>query len=341
MLLISDLHFTDKTADRYRFKIFTWVYEYFMRTGDKNLIILGDLTDSKDHHSANLVNAIVKRMLDLTGKGMEIFLLKGNHDYIDPDMPFFEFLGQYEYINYIKDPQCWLIEGYSCLFLPHTRQPLADWAVNRTVEKAMKTAAYVFMHESVIGSVTSNGYEMEKGLAPSYFRKFGGEVISGDIHCPQTIGRVSYVGTPYSIRFNDDYRGRALTITEGEVAELFPDIRNRTTLDVSSVREFMDKAIEQRTLVGDQIKIRYQLSEADEEKWEAIRKKLYMACKNLHLELVVLQVVRPRPLPLRGKKNRLQEAFDVLLPGKVVDKFAKQRGISKAKRKAGRRLVEE
>lgn len=348
MLLITDLHFTDKEADRYRFKIFTWVHEYFKRTADKNLIILGDLTDAKDHHSANLVNSIVKRMLDLTEAGMEIFVLKGNHDYINPEMPYFGFLEHFEWIRYISEPRCITVDGLHCLFLPHTRNPIGEWKEDHIVEKYRKKADLVLCHESVIGSVTSSGYEMEQGLLPSYFRRFKGKVFSGDIHCPQTIGRVNYVGTPYSIRFNDHYRGRALAVapdsynqTSIAVTPLYPDIRGRWTLDVTSVKDFMDQVVGLRTLVGDQIKIRYELSEADEEKWDAIKKKLHMACKNLHVEISSLQVTRPEKLPIRGRKaSELQKAFDVLLPKKVVDTFAKNKGLSKGQKAAGRKIIE-
>ena len=346
MLVVSDLHFTDKPMDRYRFRIFTWIHEYFMETADKNLLILGDLTDSKDHHSANLVDAIVTRLHDLTAAGMEVFILKGNHDYIDPDTPFFKFLDRYEYINFIVDPQCILIEGLKCLFLPHTRNPIQDWKEDRIVEKYRKKADVVYMHESVIGSVTSSGYEMEQGLLPSYFRRFSGKVISGDIHCPQTVGRVMYVGTPYSIRFNDHYRGQALSVAPDQynqtsvmVTKCYPDIRGRWTFDISSV----DELVATGTQGGDQIKIRYQLSEEEEPKWDSIRKRIHAACEEADLELCSLQVVRPEKLPLRGRKHRneLQKAYDVLMPKQVVDDFSKQQGLSAAKRKAGQRMVDD
>jgi len=338
MLLISDLHFTDKPQDEYRFEILDWVAAYFRRTDDKNLLILGDLTDSKDHHSSKLVNEIVRRLLMLADIGMEVFILKGNHDYIDPAKPFFGFLSNFEYLNFIVEPRCMLIEGQHCLFLPHSRSPTIEWSEDPVFQKWKNKADFTFMHESVIGSVTSNGYEMEAGLPPSYFNSFSGEVISGDIHCPQTIGRVSYVGTPYSIRFNDHYRGRALSIRDGKVTELFPDIKNRVTFDVSSVKEFMDSAC--RLLPGDQIKVRFELSEGNEALWEGIRKKLYECCKALKVELHVLQVVHPRPLPLRGKKHKSTGGLVPCSAANIVDKFSKQRGLGKAKHKAGRRVVD-
>lgn len=341
MLLTTDLHFTDKPEDRYRFEIFTYLHELFKETGDKNLLILGDLTDAKDHHSANLVNSIVKRMVDLTEAGMEIFLLKGNHDYIDPDTPFFGFLKHLEWVNYIVDPRVMLIEGKRCLFLPHSRNPIEEWKDNNLVQKQRKQADYVFCHESVIGSVTSSGYEMQQGLLPSYFRRFSGEVYSGDIHCPQTVGKVVYVGTPYSIRFNDHYEGRVLQITGDEVYEHFPQIRRRWTVDISSVDDLCNKLNEEMDWrQDDQIKIRYALEEKDEERWGEIRKELEEECEARHLEISSLQLTRPQRLPLRGKKRDAVLHKDER-PSEIVDRFAEKRGITTAQKRAGKKIVEE
>ncbi len=337
MLLVTDLHLTDKEADRYRWEIFTWIYEYFESTGDKNILILGDLTDSKDHHSANLVNAVVKRCLDLTEAGMELFILKGNHDYIDPDLPYFEFLENFEWINYIRDPKCFIIEGRHCLFLPHSRNPVEEWAEDHIVEKYRKKCDLVFMHESVIGSVTSNGYEMEKGLPTSYFRRFEGRIFSGDIHCPQQVGRITYVGTPYSIRFNDHFRGRAIAIGTDLIATPFyPDIRGRWTFEIDSPKQLTVT----NASFGDQIKVRYRLAEGQEGDWDGIRKHIYKVCKRVGLEVCGIQIVRPDKLPLRGKKHKAAEQTE-MRPVAVVDRFVKQKGISKGKHKAGRRLLEE
>ena len=74
MLLISDLHFTDKVQDEYRWDVFDFVRDYYNKTEDKNLIILGDLTDSKDHHSSILVNQIVYMIRQMVEIGMEVYI---------------------------------------------------------------------------------------------------------------------------------------------------------------------------------------------------------------------------------------------------------------------------
>lgn len=329
MLLITDLHLTDHEADRYRWKIWTWVAEYYRRTGDKNLIVLGDLTDAKDHHSASLVNAIVKRICDMVGIGMEVFILKGNHDYIDPDQPYFEFLGQLEYVNYIKDPSEWIIGGQRCLFLPHTFNPIDEWADNRKVQRGL-TARLVFMHQSVIGSLTSNGYKMTEGLAPSYFKRFRGRVFSGDIHVPQIIGPVTYVGCPYSVRFNDTFDGQVMFIEEdGHVGLELTGIPGRRTLDITSVDEI-------KAPKHFQVKIRVHLN--DIEQWPTYKEEVEAKCKREGIILSSLHLVKEGKLPLRKKQSNSEVTLD---PGLVVQHFGKRQGLTPASIKTGRRILKE
>lgn len=335
MLLISDLHLTDNEADKYRWKIWEGVADYYDGPGKKNLIILGDLTDSKDHHSARLVNAIVERITDMTELGMEVFILKGNHDYIDPDNPFFEFLGQLEYVNYIKDPSAWLIQGLQCLFLPHTRDPRGDWSENNTVWRLKKKADLVFMHQSVIGSVTSNNYKMTEGLPASYFKRFKGRVISGDIHVPQECGPVTYVGAPYSVRFNDHYEPRAIEISPAMVPGhdiMYSSVRfnipGRRTLDIMSVDE-----IEAPT--GFQIKVRVHLDSV--EQWPTYKEEVEAECKKQGLILSSLHLIKEGKLPLRKKKVEAA----VKDPSLIVQHFGKRRGLTPASIRTGRKILKE
>lgn len=329
MLLITDLHLTDNEADRYRWKIWTWVAEYYRRTGDKNLIILGDLTDAKDHHSANLVNSISRRIGDMVGIGMEVFILKGNHDYIDPDVPYFEFLGQLEYVNYIKDPSEWVIQGQRCLFLPHTFNPIDEWEDNRKVKRGL-TARIVFMHQSVIGSLTSNGYKMTEGLNPSYFERFRGRVFSGDIHVPQEIGPVTYVGSPYSVRFNDTFIGQVMHIDDaGYVETTRTQIPGRRTLDITSVDEI-------EAPKHFQVKVRVHLN--DIEQWPTYKEEVEAKCKREGIILSSLHLVKEGKLPLRKKRLHSETAKDA---GQVVQHFGKRQGLTPASIKTGRRILKE
>lgn len=343
MLLISDLHFTDKVQDEYRWDVFDFVRDYYGKTEDKNLIIMGDLTDSKDHHSAVLVNRIVYMIRQMVEIGMEVFILKGNHDYIDPDQPFFEFLEQIEYVRFIKHPSCILIQGEKCLFLPHTRNPIDEWETDIQIGRWAKECNLVFMHQSVIGSVTSNGYLMEEGLRQSYFKRFNGTVFSGDIHLPQKCGPVTYVGSPYSIRFNDHFDGRAIALTTHEsrtdtgrsvknsrlwANEMFTKLGQRRTINIEKLKDL--KKSDARP--GDQVKVVLTVKKDK----VITRMRVEDACKELGFELCSFVVIQREKYPLRKK----EKTSTAKTPGEVVRNFGVKQGLNKAHIKTGEELVQ-
>lgn len=350
MLLISDLHLTDKKMDSYRWEIFDFVLKYYKKHEDKNLLILGDLTDAKDHHSAKLVNWIVRELLLLRDEGMEIFILKGNHDYIDSNLPYFAFLERYEFVNYITVPKVWLIQGERCLFLPHTRNPLDEWQIDKQVQKNKKKCSLVFMHQSVIGSVTSNGYLMEQGLSPRYFNQFRGQVFSGDIHVPQKVGPVIYVGSPYSVRFNDHFEGRAIALSSFPITkcgiavrgscgllqcEMKTGLPGRRTIDIHKVEDLQEADANP----GDQVKVRVHVKHSDSVMMgEVFKRDIEKECKELGFELCSLSLVRDKKFPLRKKRLPVRK---LLRPVEVVTNFSKRKGIDKAVQKIGTNLVEE
>ena len=87
-LLIGDPHLSDRPRDDYRFALFDQVRVWQDIHKPQATFLLGDLTHEKDRHSAALVNKTVEGILKLKPP---VFILKGNHDYIDPENPFFKF----------------------------------------------------------------------------------------------------------------------------------------------------------------------------------------------------------------------------------------------------------
>ena len=49
-----------------------------------------------------------------------------------------------------------------------------------------------------------NGFSLE-GYESKKMDKCSATIIAGDIHVPQLVGNVEYVGSPYRIRFNDAF----------------------------------------------------------------------------------------------------------------------------------------
>lgn len=200
-IFTGDFHLTDRPRDEYRWSIFDFLVEqkadvYF---------ILGDLTDAKDHHSEGLVNRIAfeLRLLAVLGP---VVILTGNHDYTtDTKKAFFRFLNEVDKITFVRVPDLLVFSNIPYMILPHSKNPLEDWA---DIDFKGKT---VLCHQRFEGAEIENGVRLLSGTPTSLFK--GAErVISGDVHVPQEIGPVTYVGSPFPIRFGDHFTPRILSL---------------------------------------------------------------------------------------------------------------------------------
>lgn len=207
LLLTSDLHLTDREADRSRFEIFDVCarIQERERGSIQGWACLGDLTEFKDRHSSALTHA--------TRAGVERLpfnyklILKGNHDYVDEGEPFFDFLHLLPGVHYVSRPEVLSFEGHDLLLLPHTRDVKAEWARFDGIQCEL-----VLAHLTVQGARSEQGAVLDG--VPRNWIPGNCPVISGDIHLPQRVdANFEYVGSPYSTRFGQDYIPRVLLVT--------------------------------------------------------------------------------------------------------------------------------
>lgn len=199
--LVGDVHLSPRRIDEYRWEIFRWLKMQAERRQVERAIFLGDLCDRKDEHRSAFVNRLIDELL---GLDLEIWWLIGNHDYIDPTTPFFRFMDGIENVHVVWEPSEADFDGESHLLLPHTEHPDAEWA-----DIDLTAYDYILMHQSVHGAVASNGQKM-RGLRMQRFDGVRGKIISGDIHVPQQIGPVTYVGSPHPVHMGDSYQPRII-----------------------------------------------------------------------------------------------------------------------------------
>lgn len=277
-LVTSDLHLTDKDIDSYRWGLFPWLKEQLVTHQVEYMLILGDITDAKDKHSAQLTNRIVESITSLTDTPVkQVICLRGNHDYIDQQTPFFKFLSNIPKVRFVIAP--WFLKERlktgmkELLFLPNSRNPLEDWGSEL---KLFNVQDYIFMHQTVGGSLSENGTPLE-GVSAALFDHLDGMVISGDVHVPQLVagGKVMYVGSPYHVHFGDSFIPRVLLVNDDdEFIDLhYPTVR-RHTLDIHTAAD-----LERLNLPSaDQVKIRITLDDVLE--WDKVKVGVLEWCKS-------------------------------------------------------------
>ena len=263
-LLVSDLHLTANPADEYRWALFPWLRHQLAIHKCRTLFIGGDVTDAKDYHSAELTNRVARAMIDMAGCVESVLINRGNHDYLREGHTFFEFLNLWPNIKYFTKPTDLSAEGESVLMLPYSKNPAADWR-----DLPLSDYHYLFMHQTLRGSVSSNGQKMEGDLLPELHK--AGKIWSGDIHVPQVIGPVEYIGSPYPVHFGDAFRPRAVLLgIDGKPTTLrFPSIR-RMAMKVDN----LDAIVAAKLSAKDQVKIELRMAAAEAHEWKAIRREI-------------------------------------------------------------------
>jgi len=226
-IICSDLHLTSEAVDEYRWGVFPFLTEKIqeLSAGAKTLFILGDLAQQKDYLTAKLVNRLVWALVNLyRSTGLhKIIILRGNHDGVDGKVAFFEFLNTLAFIKVVTVPEITSLDLRRIALLPHTKTPSADWAALDFAK-----CKYIFMHATAPGAIAESGTVLEGDKEIAFLKdvSYQARILSGDVHVPQRIGKIEYIGAPYPIRFGDDFEGRILVLQGMKELEWhYPTIR--------------------------------------------------------------------------------------------------------------------
>ena len=271
IIVLSDLHLTSNKFDEYRWE---WLNKFndYLKAGKRevrnpqHLIICGDLTEKKDTHPEVLVTRLTALIKELSELFKEIIILSGNHDGIVSSKPFFSFLSLMPKVRFITNP---LIED-SIAYLPHTRTPLEDW---KHID--FNIVRYVFMHQTVSTATAANNYQLTSQLPYNYFDKYAviRAVFSGDVHKPQELGIITFIGAPYHVYFGDSYQGRFLILKNFSGNRLYEKLNvvipsiNKWKLKIANVKDLDKFSI----CKNDQVSIEYTIERSEQHEWVHIR----------------------------------------------------------------------
>lgn len=325
-LITADIHLATNPRDHYRLNYMKRVASLLQRGDYDSFCILGDLTEAKDWHHSWLVNEIANWIVDCA-KHADVTILLGNHDYTDRAHPFFAFLGHYPRVHFITEPGVFKIHGIGIVTcLPHTRNYEKDWAETLASE-AHHNAALVFAHQTFDGARAANGKKLE-GIPGSIFG--GKPVIAGDIHAPQKIGRIEYVGSPYRIDFGDEWDGRMIRFLNGKRVADQPCVTPQKRMIMVRSPAGIRNAKFNR---GDILKV---VCDAEAGKpWaqvaDEVRKAVDAAGAFAH-SIVPSEVIRQ---PAAGKRVAVKYKSDE----QVVDEFGKRVGVDQRVIKTGKFIM--
>lgn len=330
VIITADLHFDDNPRNSDRWNLFPWLRKQAQKYKVSHILILGDVTDSKNRHDAALVNKLVDNIFELSLYA-KVIILVGNHDFIDEKSPFFAFLSKLTTnVIFIRKPKTIELDIGLSLFLPCTRNYREEW-------KDLDFERYdlIFTHQSYDGCISENGTKL-KGIPPSYFASFKGKVYSGDVHVAQKVSKnIEYVGAPYRIHFGDQYTPRTILHTSGKPIDLHFKGRPRELLDCKTLEEVREASFE----IGAQVKIRYHLRRRDYPEWPKIKKEIKALAERRGWETCGLQL---KTIQVKSReKDTLVCTTHETKPSEVLKEFAERKKLSKELSNRGRTLIKE
>jgi len=323
----ADWHLTDMPRDAYRWDFTTWLAGKIKVHNVKRLVILGDLTDRKDAHGAMLVNRVVEMLHHWASTyDLQVILLRGNHDYIDPSCPYFRFLDAIPGLHYVVNPEEFHIDGQYTLLLPHSREPEHEWVIKPGIYDR------VLMHQMVLGVRARSGKELP-GINQTVFKDIPW-IMSGDIHEPQQIGKVIYVGAPYPIIFGDNYVGRIiLEKPDGRLISMHVPAPRKERAVVKSMDALRLKGFAKE----DHVSVVVELPREDFVLWPKIREKVFTWAKQTKVVLygVELQEYQRPHLEVDGPTIE-----GGCCPTEIFDRFCVARSIAPRMRSLGLSFLE-
>jgi DNA repair exonuclease SbcCD nuclease subunit len=323
ILLSGDWHLDEDPDNEYRWDIFNRVREIAKKYAVSHIYCLGDLLDRKDRFSAQFVNRLIGELRE-TAELVPLWVLRGNHDSPLRGPAFFEFVnGLVPRVHYVTGPLPQEIGKTRLILLPHAAHPAEAW---RGIHWRDFDAA--LMHVTVAGAVMENGFRLTAGQRlPPLPREL--KIYSGDVHTPQVVRNITYIGAPHPTKFGDTYPCRVLLIDEHtlEIAHEIPlEVPRKHVFEISSVDELP------QVQPGDRAKIRFHLPSTDLERWGELESELAAWAKLNGVEIAGIEAI------VAGSARELD--LDAA-PEALLREFAQVEGISDDLLATGLTLLKE
>lgn len=329
ILITADWHLNDNSRDSYRHDFVGNDLVHIIKKEQlEYLFILGDLTDEKNHHDAYLVHRVTEHIYKLS-QLCKIVILKGNHDYIQPDYPFFAFLGRMQNVDWITYPHEFNSE---MLFLPHTSRYDRDWVLDGS--DGLRRYKYVFTHNTFAGARAEHGQELG-GIPVSVFSDKQ-TVFSGDVHVPQTVGCVEYVGSPLQIDFGDDPDRHVVLFDEdsGEVKYIKYKGPFKIVLEFSIEDQ---TPISSNVREGDIVKVLIHIKPGDFGKFQDAKSHITKTLAKLGCHVYMVQPVVERGGPVALDRGQVRKKDDL----QVLKDYSEAMSVREPVVKTGIRLMRQ
>jgi len=214
-LLFADLHLHDRkefsqvtnsglnSRLEEGLNILDQIIEWLEPNGIRYLIFLGDVFELKDRVPNHILSEFKHRLEQILDKYIHVYFLVGNHDYNLLDYTTLDVFQ--DKIHLIDEPKLAMMDEllkYGVYFIPYQRKWedfIQAWN-NIPYDYWGSQLKAIFFHQTLPGGIYDNGTQTAPGTwQPSYHSNL--LYVAGDLHIPQKVGKIQYLGSPYPTKF--------------------------------------------------------------------------------------------------------------------------------------------
>jgi DNA repair exonuclease SbcCD nuclease subunit len=317
VIVTADLHLSDNSRDQYRHDFQLVLRKMVQEYRADAVIVVGDLCEAKDRHSAELVNQVVSHFTRLSAL-CPVYIEKGNHDYVNIASPFFAFLGKLPRITWINQPTesdeyLTKLIGPS-LFLPHTPNYKRDWKGLDFTD-----LSWIFAHNTFEGARSDSGHPLS-GIPTDVFPD-DARVLSGDVHTPQRVDVVHYIGAPYTVDFGDAYKARMMLVDNKGWKSIPYTGPQKRLADIVKLSDLEDQ---DHINPGDIVKVRMSITAAQRDLWPEFQKEIRAWGEQNKINIYS---VLPQLVGSNTKKRDKAKEIDLKSDEELIALFAKRKGV--------------
>ena len=226
--IITDTHYGARKNSKLFHDYFLKFYnDVFFPTIDKEgistILHLGDAFDNRTGVNFGALSWAKNNIFDpIKERGIKVHLIVGNHDAYHKNTNDVNavdlLLREYDNVSVYSEAEEVLVDKLKILFIPL----INSQNEKKTFKLIDKTDCRVSMgHLELAGFAANKHVFMQHGFDRESFDKFD-KVFSGHYHTRSTDGKITYLGNPYEIYWNDVDDPRGFHIFDTDTLELTP-----------------------------------------------------------------------------------------------------------------------
>jgi DNA repair exonuclease SbcCD nuclease subunit len=221
-VLISDIHYNLKNLQLSDASMRAAIQ--YAELHKLTLIVAGDLHDTKSLMRGEVVNRMIETF---SNTNVTIKVLVGNHDRLNESAPEHALKFLSPFVTLVDRP---LAYPGICLF-PYYHDPKE---LERDLNEYAKNGNILIMHQGVKDADKGEYVFDHSAIDVSLLSSF--RCFSGHYHRHQTIGTLTYIGSPFTMSFaeaNDGQKGFLVIYDDGSFKQVPLNLRKHITFDVT------------------------------------------------------------------------------------------------------------